>query len=338
MRTVLTGVVVALSILSCGDSTEPPSATSASGGSVAPGAGGTGWLDAGKGGSVGSGGGASTGGATGAGGSAKSGGTSGSGGTSSSAGGGGASADGGTGGSIATGGHAGGGTDAAPPGDGGARGTYSLACDGTGYATVQPRADLEITGDWTIEAWFYDDDPAPPYNHVWRYVVSKGDARNAPYLLGTHDGLLQGGQVSEWAGEYAQYDLKGNSYPRQWLHGAMAFTAATKSVNVYVNGQLKATTTLAKTALSASSVRATICGLDTGWWIGKVDDVRIWNIARPAAYILVDYPSQLTTAPAGLVANWTFEEGSGSTVHDVTGHGHDGTIVGGATFSTEVHP
>ncbi len=36
------------------------------------------------------------------------------------------------------------------------------------------------------------------------------------------------------------------------------------------------------------------------------------------------------SGPAGLVASYPFDEGSGTTAHDTTGHGHDGTVVGAA--------
>jgi hypothetical protein len=71
---------------------------------------------------------------------------------------------------------------------------------------------------------------------------------------------------------------------------------------------------------------------------GKLDDVRIWNVIRTPEQIQASYKGQLADLPAGLVANWTFDETSGTTVHDVTGHGHDGTISAAAAFSTDVHP
>jgi hypothetical protein len=40
----------------------------------------------------------------------------------------------------------------------------------------------------------------------------------------------------------------------------------------------------------------------------------------------------------GLVANWHFDEGSGTTTVDSAGHHHDATLNGGAAFSTDVHP
>src|SRR5689334_14025000 len=36
----------------------------------------------------------------------------------------------------------------------------SLRLDGsTGYANVAPAAGLNLTGDWTVESWFKDDNP-----------------------------------------------------------------------------------------------------------------------------------------------------------------------------------
>jgi hypothetical protein len=42
--------------------------------------------------------------------------------------------------------------------------------------------------------------------------------------------------------------------------------------------------------------------------------------------------------PAGLVANWKFDEAGGTTAADGTPAPDDATLSGGATFSTDVHP
>jgi hypothetical protein len=36
---------------------------------------------------------------------------------------------------------------------------------------------------------------------------------------------------------------------------------------------------------------------------------------------------------AELVGQWKFDEGSGTTAYDSSGNGHDGTLVGGATWA-----
>jgi len=80
-------------------------------------------------------------------------------------------------------------------------------------------------------------------------------------------------------------------------------------------------------------------GATTGkYWIGKLDDVRIWNVARKGTDITANYTTQLNGPQPGLVANWHFDEGSGATAADSSGNHHDATLNGGATFSTDIHP
>jgi hypothetical protein len=76
----------------------------------------------------------------------------------------------------------------------------------------------------------------------------------------------------------------------------------------------------------------------TKYWLGKLDDVRIWNIARAGTDITPTYPTQLTGPIAGLVGAWHFDEGSGTSSADSSGNSHPATLNGGATFSNDVHP
>ena len=60
---------------------------------------------------------------------------------------------------------------------------------------------------------------------------------------------------------------------------------------------------------------------------GRLDEIRLWNVARTPQEILTNYRFQLDPATPGLVAYWTFDEMvSDQHVFDVTGHGHDGTL------------
>ena len=67
---------------------------------------------------------------------------------------------------------------------------------------------------------------------------------------------------------------------------------------------------------------------------GSLDNFEIWNKALTQSEI----QSYMTSPPngneAGLVGYWNFNEGSGSTVTDLSGNGNDGTI-NGATWSTD---
>ncbi len=59
---------------------------------------------------------------------------------------------------------------------------------------------------------------------------------------------------------------------------------------------------------------------------GAIDNLRIWNIARTDSQILNAKDSCFTGAENGLVALYNFENGSGITLTDVTGNGHNGTL------------
>jgi hypothetical protein len=60
---------------------------------------------------------------------------------------------------------------------------------------------------------------------------------------------------------------------------------------------------------------------------GIVDEVRVWSVARTQGQIQADMHQTLSGSEPGLVGYWRFDEGSGSTAHDQTPNGNDGTLV-----------
>ena len=62
-------------------------------------------------------------------------------------------------------------------------------------------------------------------------------------------------------------------------------------------------------------------GQAQSYFDGLIDDIRIYNRALSANEI-----SDLYTKESGLVAYWDFNEGSGTTLADISGNGHDGSI------------
>jgi hypothetical protein len=73
------------------------------------------------------------------------------------------------------------------------------------------------------------------------------------------------------------------------------------------------------------------------YFTGKLDDVRIWNVARSGAEVAADFNHEFATVPAGLVANWKLDEPSGSVAVDHAGD-HDAALSAGASFSPLTHP
>lgn len=74
------------------------------------------------------------------------------------------------------------------------------------------------------------------------------------------------------------------------------------------------------------------------FFTGGLDEPRIWNRALTASEVSDLYYNGLTRGSAlatGLVGEWLFNEGSGSTAYDTSGNGNHGTITG-ATYTTDV--
>ena len=73
---------------------------------------------------------------------------------------------------------------------------------------------------------------------------------------------------------------------------------------------------------------------DGNMFNGSLDNIQIWNTALSSSEIQQYMSSPPTGNEAGLVGYWNFNEGSGSTVTDLSGNGNNGTI-NGASWSSD---
>ena len=79
-------------------------------------------------------------------------------------------------------------------------------------------------------------------------------------------------------------------------------------------------------------------------WIGSIDEVAIWNEALTAAEVLALYNNGTPlnaisnsgdySSSSDLTGYWNFNEGSGTTVNDLSGNGNDG-MINGASWITQ---
>jgi len=221
---------------------------------------------------------------------------------------------------------------------------YSLRVDGvSGSAQAAHANDLNLTGDWTLELWFKDEDPNG-FNHDYATLLNKGDRQTSsesPYVVSLGFKHLVVG-VRAGSQDFAiNYDLRtGGVDPTLWHHVAATFQRGTRQIVLYLDGRQVAQGVLQR-ASSGNTLPVQLGrnGPNAGkYFHGKLDDVRLWNGVRSPSDISAAYRQQLAPAPAGLVANWQFEEGSGPLAADSTSNHHDATVNGGATFSTDVHP
>jgi len=117
----------------------------------------------------------------------------------------------------------------------------------------------------------------------------------------------------------------------KWFHVATTYDGAT-TVHAYVNGADKGTKTLTGPLASVLST-LTVGGTNgSRYFMGAIDEVRVWNFARSASQIQQNMSVRLNGNETGLVGYWHFDEGSGTTANDSSTKGVAGTVVGPAAW------
>ena len=177
---------------------------------------------------------------------------------------------------------------------------------------------------WTVEAWV-----RPSSIPGGRRSIAGGYSENLDWGVTMYDSQygvsirIPGGSVQTLrSGETA--------VAGEWAH--VAGTCDGTTARLYVNGVQKASgpvdTDYTGTTRGVLVGSEFCCGGNS--FPGLIAEVRISNRALSAAEVL----ARMTTAPAptadGLVGYWRLNEGSGSTVADLTAQGRNGTISGAA--------
>ncbi|MBP0011132.1 LamG-like jellyroll fold domain-containing protein [Roseofilum sp. Belize Diploria] len=130
----------------------------------------------------------------------------------------------------------------------------------------------------------------------------------------------------------------------QWHHCAMTWDSSTGKVELYKDGEAVFSGTLAKGreipnggALILGQEQDSVAGsFDVNQaFRGQMSEVRIWDGIRSPQEIEDNRHCALTGNESGLVLYWPLNEGTGTTVTDKSGHGHNGTTQGtGVTWET----
>ena len=275
----------------------------ASGATGTPGAAGSGLATGGTGGSSGPG--AGTGGA-----SAGSGGMGGGGAGVGGMGTGGMGGAGGAGGDVDASVDAGG-MDAAP--EAGTCAGFALQFDGTTFATVSRM----VQDDFTIEAWIK---PAGASMTGTQFFNGNGliyaDVGGAADDFGT--ALLNNHFALGIGNPDTTIQSTTDVTTGQWFHVAATRSASTGMIQVYVNGTMEAGMTLANMRSLTAQSTLTLGGntIDSRFYFGLMDEVRIWNIVRAAGDISATMHQQLNGNETGLVAYWRFDEPGAATLVD----------------------
>ena len=215
------------------------------------------------------------------------------------------------------------------PGAGQALGnSNALNFDGTNdyVATASNIAALDITADITLETWIYINAQA----NDWARIIGKGSNSSRTYGLWLHP---NGQLLLQFYGPNGNSpDLITNQAlsTGRWYH--IAATRSGSAMKMYIDGVLAASATYAGTPASNTMPLQLGFGTNHTYFKGKLDEVRVWNIARSQAEISANKDIELSPQ-TGLVAYYKFNQGiaggtntSITSVADASGNNYNATL------------
>ena len=199
---------------------------------------------------------------------------------------------------------------------------FSIKFDGQNdYVIISDHSSLDLTQDYTLEAWIF------PESFSWLGgIISKyhTNAANGYLLRLTHQSPYTGIGFDELVTATNLLDAN------QWSHIAAVKEGGDRKL--FING--------VEYPLSGSSLNVVEnnnpirIGSDYGgrYFDGRIDEVRIWNVARLQTEIISAMDTLLTGEELGLVAYYNFNDGVGDTLFDQTSNGHDGALIGNPSW------
>jgi hypothetical protein len=183
-----------------------------------------------------------------------------------------------------------------------AQSSNALSFDGTDDYVSTPAYVVPTSGDFTVELWVY----ATTYTG-YREFVSQGTTGNAFYIGTTNSsGVIRCGDT--WIATGVTMPLN------RWVH--LALVKSGSSATLYVDGVQKASLASGYSISTAGTPfqMGAQYGGNGEFHNGKLDEIRVWNVARTATQIKAGlYNTNLSVSTSGLVAYYKLDEGSGST-------------------------
>ncbi|MDO8302539.1 MAG: LamG-like jellyroll fold domain-containing protein [Sedimentisphaerales bacterium] len=204
----------------------------------------------------------------------------------------------------------------------------ALQFDGINDFVSVPDSDAlspQIVGDMTLSAWVKLD----TLPLVGETLVSKGTDYYYEYNLGVQpDGRVN---FAIWrpTGSHFVAPFGGIITVGQW-HNIAGVYKKGMYAKLYLDGILVAQVNTFNPPIANGPGKLCFGKTDnpsTPWLFkGAIDEIQLWNCAKTDAEIQANLHEPLQGDEPNLVAYWSFNEGTGQTTKDVSGHGHDGTL------------
>lgn len=205
---------------------------------------------------------------------------------------------------------------------------HSLSFDGVDdYVGIPHSSKISFspTSPMTIEAWVYRQ------GNGSMHIASKKAGCGPPSGdLTTNYQLLI--STTEIQFQTDNSIARASSVPplNTWTHVAGTFDGST--LRLYVNGTLVGSSAGTLGSPNTGELKIGAGGICGAFWNGKIDEVRVWNIARSGKQIQDAMNYLLTGSEPGLVGYWRFDEGAGGFAEDATDNRNTGKLVNGTSW------
>jgi len=196
--------------------------------------------------------------------------------------------------------------------------------------SISYNSSLEVSDQVTIEAW------VKPSHTDWQTIWMKGSYGYGLALTGSNTSCQSSLKLAFWdQSACASAILSTNTYKNnEWNHIAVTVidNGSNLTVFFYIDGVEDGPHTSSQTAISngGGSSKAYISrqgvGCNCNYLTGKMDELRVWNDVRTQSEIKANMHTELSGSEANLVAYYSFNNGSGTTVSDLTSNSNDGTM------------
>ncbi|MDG2125625.1 MAG: FG-GAP-like repeat-containing protein, partial [Verrucomicrobiales bacterium] len=205
------------------------------------------------------------------------------------------------------------------------------------YVDLGNPAELQLTGDTTIEFWIKPDEGAfnlrrnpwaKAYGGEGTFTLETNGVLN--YIYGTN------------GNNGTPYQVLGSVKPLvggQWTHVALVrrLDSAPQKLFFYLNGELVNEADAEYFPAVAGSQSALIGEGYVSPIKGEMDEVKVWEVARSAEEVLVDMSASAAGTEPGLVGYWKMEDRTVDplVLTDETANGLDGTVFGAPGWGGE---
>lgn len=210
-----------------------------------------------------------------------------------------------------------------------------IVLDGVNDYVQIPPIDLTDSAEITLEAWIKPDRLTHhTYTEIFR---QNGRGIPAAWLLSFQNrGKLLSFGIRTKSG-YKELDIAVTpaDYVGKWTHIAATYDG--DQMITYVNGIPLDSQTYKGGLIdvyTVANIHRVGVSVRSEWFDGKIDEVRIWHVARTRGQIKKDKDCAITSPRKGLISVYNFSEGTGTVTKDASGNANHGILRNGTKWDT----